>query len=490
MATAACGSTVAQRARSQDGGAGLGATSSGGAGTTGAADGGAVGGTGAGAATPRSVVTAAAGPTSRAAASSSAPSAVSLPVSGPGWDKSYVYVGVTTQKDAQSAFQTVGVNGLDPGDQEAEANAVVDELNRRGGVFGRKLKIVFKDQNTVATAQDPNGAGAAACTYFTQDHRVVALLNLVTLMDVQSFRGCMAKGKVPLFSASVAGVDAKVGADFSPYFYQSVAPTWDVLAPALIDELKAQGWFGGWDVTQGAPGVGPAKIGLLGPSDEVSTRVLAIVKNAFAAAGYNDAVVYQYASTNPDFSSAVLNLHGKGVTHVVVINADLLPVQLAAESQHYRPRYGITSLNAPQSLLQANAPRAQINGALGAGWSPSLDVDDANDPGDTSPAEPDCLAMLAKGGQKYVGRRFAEAVSFAYCDGLRLIVQSATAGGGLSGTAMYAGVQTLGPQYASAFGFGVGLGPGRLFIPGAVRPLAWVTSCACFRYASAVNHTL
>ncbi|MGZ6793991.1 MAG: hypothetical protein ACXVFV_13645, partial [Mycobacteriales bacterium] len=134
-----------------------------------------------------------------------------IPPTGRGWDRTHVYIGVTTQKDAQAAFANAGASGIDPGDQEGDANAVVAELNRRGGLFGRRIQVVFKDESTVSTAQDPNTAGSAACTYFTQDHPVVALLNPVTLMDVPSFRACMAKAHVPLLSASVAAVDDQVG---------------------------------------------------------------------------------------------------------------------------------------------------------------------------------------------------------------------------------------------------------------------------------------
>ena len=56
----------------------------------------------------------------------------------------------------QQAFETVGVSGLNAGDQEGQARAVVDELNRRGGIFGRKVQIVFRDHATIATAQDPS----------------------------------------------------------------------------------------------------------------------------------------------------------------------------------------------------------------------------------------------------------------------------------------------------------------------------------------------
>lgn len=415
------------------------------------------------------------------------PPAVSqLPPTGRGWDQKFVYVGVNTQKDAQQAFQTVGVNGVDGGNQEAQAQAVADDLNRRGGLFGRQIKLVFRDHATVATAQDPNSVGNATCVYFTQDRPVVALISPVTLLDVPSFRSCMAKGKVPLFSASVAAVDSKVGRDLAPYFYQSVAPAWDSLAPVLARQLQAQGYFAGWNPRTGAPGPGPAKLGLVVPDDEVGRRVEAVVLNAMQSVGVTGAVTYRSKPNDAanSMNSAVLQFAQSGVTHVATVNADLLAFMLAADSQGYRPRYAVTSYAAPTSLLETAAPARQLTGAVGVGWSPSLDVNDSNDPGSTGPGETECLDILKRGGQTFQGKRLAEAVAFAVCDGLRLVVTGSTTGGGLAGEQIFRGILANGSRFSTAFSFANGIRADRLSVPGAVRPLAYVEGCRCFQYTS------
>jgi hypothetical protein len=180
----------------------------------------------------------------------------------------------------------------------------------------------------------------------------------------------------------------------------------------------------------------------------------------------------------------VLQFRGNGVTHVVAVNADLLLFQISAASQEYRPRYGITSVNAPQVFLESNSPAGQNTGAVGVGWSPSLDTNDANDPGVMGPAETECAEILAAGGHTYAGKRFAEAVGFAFCDGLRLIVEAANAGNGLDGPSIAAGIQRVAPSFGTAFSFASGLGPDRFFLPGGVRRLAFVEECRCFQYTS------
>jgi hypothetical protein len=426
------------------------------------------------------------------AAGGAAPGAATaaIPVKGRGWDKDFVYIGLTTQKDVQAVADGAGAKGLDGGDQEAQALAVAAELNRRGGVLGRKIKLVFRDLGTVSMAQDPNTAGAETCTYFTQDNPVVALISPLTLLDVPSFRACMAKAKVPLFSASVAAVDKQVSLALAPYFYQSVAPAWDALAPVLAQRLDAMGWFGGWNAQTGAANpAGKAKVGVLVPSDDVGKRIGATIAKALAASGHPDTVQFQYA-TATDLSPAVLQFAGNGVTHVIVANPDLLPFQLSANSQGYRPRYGISTYNAPQAFLESNSPEGQNNGAMGVGWSPSLDVADPRDPGPTGAGERECLQMLAKGGQTFAGKRLAEAVAFAVCDGMRLVVDGATASGSFLGQQLFDGIQRTASTFSPAISFASALGPGRLWVPGAGRDLVWDTPCRCVRYPSTTSYGL
>ena len=441
------------------------------------------GGAGAGAGAPGTGAGGAAGPTAGPAA------AGSIPESGRGWDKSTVYIGVATQKDVQQAFETVGVSGLNAGDQEGTAKAVADELNRRGGLFGRKVQIVFRDHATIATAQDPSSTAQATCTYFTQDRPVIAFLNPVTLMDGAALRSCFAKARVPLFSASVASLDQRASQAYAPYLITSVAPTWDPFASVLIARLKAQGYFGGWNASTGAAVPGTAKVGILIKTDEISSRIVDLLRTRIEAAGAPGVEVYSFKD-GAEMSSAVLQFRGRGVTHVLSTDGALLGFMLAAEDQGYRPRYALSSFLTPAALLEGTAPQRQLVGSIGAGWSPSIDVTDARDPGDTGPGETECKAILKKGGQTFEGKRLAEAVGYAFCDGLRLIVSSAVAGGGLTGPQVAAGMQSAGPRLQSSFGFGNGLGQGRFFLPGAVRDLAYDTGCRCFAYKGKASYPL
>jgi ABC-type branched-subunit amino acid transport system substrate-binding protein len=501
--TAACGSTVqvTGTASVNDGlssttGDGLSATTG-----TGVVPGGSTGGTGQLPAVPGAGTTGAtpagtsgttggAGTTGTTGGTTGVTGAV--PEKGFGWDAKSVHIGVVTQKDAQTAFETVGVNGLNAGDQEGAAQAVADDINRKGGLFGRKVVLVFHDVATVATAQDPSGTGQQTCTFFSQDHPVIAVFSPVTLMDVAAFRGCMQKAHVPVYSLTVNGIDSKVLDDLAPFYYSGIAPAWDRLAPVFATQLKQMGYFTGWNPQVGAAGPNPVKVGVLVPDETVGHRIGDEVVRALAGVGQKNVVVYRYDPANVPtaMSSAVINFAGNGVTHVLTVNADLLPFELSASSQGYRPRYGITSYGAPQAELESNGPAGQNVGSMGVGWSPTLDVSAANDPGPTGVGAIQCLQLQKRGGQTFGDKRLAQTLAFGLCDGMQLFVKAAQLGGGMTFGQIAAGVRKAAPTFEPAISFGNGLKTGHLFTPGGVRRLAWVTSCSCFRYQGSTSYPI
>jgi hypothetical protein len=405
-----------------------------------------------------------------------------IPTKGRGWDAKTVSIGVVTQNDSAAAFAALGAKGVDPGNTEAQAKAVAADLNAKGGVYGRQVKLVFRDVATVDTATNPDTTGNSVCTFFTQDSPVVAVLSIVTVMDVASFRACLAKARVPLFNATANAIDDQAGRSLAPYFYQSLGVSWDALAPVLVSRLQAQGWFGGWNTTLGKPGTGKAKVGILTDSTEVGIRVSKTVRNAFVRAGYPDTVTFQYAKAS-NLSPAVNYFKGNGVTHLVVTDIQLTAFQGSAGQQQYHPRYGITTYNDPYSNLETSdfSPAGANVGAMGVGWAPNFDVGPANDPAPSVGAK-SCLAVMSKGGQTFSGKRLAQAFASSICDGMYLTVKGAVAGHGLDGAAIGNGVALLGSTYSPANGFQAALTPSKRFVSGLARDVSYVEGCSCFRY--------
>lgn len=497
-ASAACGTTVPlaqQRALQPGGGLGADATGStvpgasgagnaGGTLSTSGAGGSSTGVTGPSSSGAQSTSSASTGTGSTSAtpgASAQAPSGAAVPPTGKGWDRTYVYLGVVTENDTQKAFGAFG-GSVDPGDTTAQANAVADEINARGGILGRTVKLRFQDVKTVATATDPTSVGNQVCTHFSQDSPVIAVMSIVTVMDYPNFRSCLARAHIPLFSATVKTVDDVAARALAPYYYQTIGASWNVVAPVLVRRLQAQGYFSGWNARLGQPTSGTAKVGILVDGTDVGTRVGKVLSAEVKRAGYQ-ALVYQYTQASDGQSKSVQYFEGNNVTHVIVTDVELTAFQNSAAGQSYKPRYGISTYNDPYNNLENGGltPAGANNGAIGIGWAPPMDVSGANDPGAT-PGGPACLKVMAAHGQNFSGKRLAQAYAYSFCDAMHLIALGATTGHGFSGPAIASGIVAGRASFRPAISFGAGVTQDQHAVAGIARDLSYVSSCSCFRY--------
>jgi hypothetical protein len=96
--------------------------------------------------------------------------------------------------------------------------------------------------------------------------------------------------------------------------------------------------------------------------------------------------------------------------------------------------------------------------------------------------------MLKGGQQQGLSSPGAELVAVGQCDDLFLL-QRAFAGlqGPVSGSAIRQAVERVGTSFATAVSFATRYGPGRHDGVSAVRQMAYVTDCSCFRYTSALR---
>lgn len=387
-----------------------------------------------------------------------------------------------TQKDFQNAAASLGYSGIDPGDTKAQAQAVVDEFNRHGGVFGRTLVLRTYDVPTISSAQNPETYAQSACTWFTQDAPVVAVFNIVFTIDTQNFRQCFAKHHLPLFNAGDGGV-SKADVALAPYFFSLGTPSWDVLAPVLVRRLKAQSYFQGWDTRLSRTSAAPPVVGVLVSDTTHGHEDGAAIEASLRSAGYTKVLTYAYPPPGNDIDGAVLNFAQNGVTHVISDDIELVTFQIHAQSQKYAPRYGINTYNAPGLNLTQLGPPSQQIGEVGVGYGPAFDVTAANEPSGGTPGVKACRAMMSRA-HVTSSDRLAEAFALLVCDAVRLGVSGMIDAHGLDGRTISAGAMADGPRFQPAFAFRSGLGTQRQFMPAAARDLAYVPGCSCFRYAS------
>ncbi|HWC36209.1 MAG TPA: hypothetical protein VG650_15490 [Mycobacteriales bacterium] len=424
-----------------------------------------------------------------AAAGSGSTGYNAIPKTGRGWDAHNVYIGVTTVNDIGKVATALGLKNANPGDQVKDGKTMVAELNREGGLFGRKVVMVSNNVSTASMLVNAQQDGAQACTHFTQDRPVVAVWNTLTPLDTPTFRSCFEQAKIPLLSGSIAPTDTAALNSLHGYATSVISPSFTDLAPTLVSRLKANGYFSGWNTATGAPGDVPVKVGIIAKNDPTGTRAAALLAGALARAGYPPAAQFNYtvssSGTSSNLSSAVLQFRSRGITHVFSTDNGYGQFLQQADSQHYYPRSAMTTFDTP-ALLRTNVSKKVLIGAMGIGSDPSLDVDFGQDPGYITSAEKSCLAEQQKS-QSYKGLRFALAIGLEYCDAFRLIKAAALAAGGLTGPQMVQGLQLAGPHFIPAITFTSGLKTNDFALPGAARDLAFESKCGCFAYTSTRN---
>jgi hypothetical protein len=419
-------------------------------------------------------------------------------VSAPGITATTVSLGVGYAVNSDAGNKALGANGsgVTSGDQEAEAHALVDDLNAHGGLAGRKVVPVYHRYDATS-GQSASQTEQSACADYTQDHHVFAALG----GGSESYLQCVQKGGAMLVGSQIA-LDTEPVFTRNPYYYDVSELTLDRLAGALVNTLVADKYFTAWDSSAGKPGVAatsPVKVGILVPDRAndnyaIDHVMLPALRRASINVAPNDVFRWQFpqsAGDNgkavTDIQSAVLRFRSDHVTHVIPTELNgLVFMNKTAEQQQYRPRYGISTATAPQAWLDAGLiDPHQMAGATGLGWSPVLDLPASANPDNSrysSPARRHCVAVLKARNITFTSTN-AEGAALLYCD-LFYSLQRAMGAvhGPLTRDATMAAVDRLGSSYPSAYLPQVFFGPGHHDPVGSGYTYQFSQACGCMQY--------
>jgi hypothetical protein len=361
--------------------------------------------------------------------------------------------------------------------EEKPVKEIVKYFNSHGGIRGRKIEpyIYLSDVTTTPWAVDAQ----ASCTEFTEDKKVFAAFSTVNAIDTSA--ACYAKHDTVYVShkRTIYHTD-----DFTRYAKTLFVPSRSIPSALwgemLVDGLHAQGYFKGgrlgivrfegraWKHAVDA-GIKPRL-----KAHGVTLHDEAVVSEPADAAGLSGAA--------GGASNAVLRFRSAGIDRVIfaegggVIPYLFMPL---AESQGYRPRYGLSSLQYP-AFLELNVPIAQVRGALGVGWSPT---DDSSVKTDYTgvPLASTCLAILKKMGYPADGDPTSP---MGYCDGLFFVKSVMERAPELTTKGFRLAVDALGAVNRPALTNSTTFGPAKRFGTNAVRFLAFNDGCGCFRYTT------
>lgn len=394
-----------------------------------------------------------------------------------------VKVGFIGLDEASAGSAMAAFGGTAPqANTRAQMESIVEWINKRGGIAGRKIVPVYAERK----AADADGnADTSRCTRFTQDEKVFA----VVADFVGSAVACYAKARTLLLVDNQVLSARTDYAALSPYVWNPGLPTAEGGYQALFDGLIAQGYF-----------AKDSKLGMVMYDDPATHHAYDhIVVPALRSINYKvtDPVFItrpRSTSDNGEWAAQIHNAQLKFRTHGVDRVVFMMPGGGApvvfmnqAESQGYRPVYGLSSYDGPGFLLQGKIPDAQLRGSMGAGFQQMVDVDQQrSDPYPSGRAEIQCQQAVASSGTQAKTRPEAFAGEYL-CDGAFLLQAAAQGlGSALSVPSWAAAAERLGRSFQATYSLpgGTVFGPGLRAGGGSYRYLRFLDDCRCFRYTS------
>lgn len=271
-----------------------------------------------------------------------------------------------------------------------------------------------------------------------------------------------------------------------------------------VPTLKRLGYFSGWDFRLGQPGPG-TEIGILVVNDPNFTGPLnSVFLPKLAAAGYTvkpenirtvrpGGTTNELSNTIADAQSAALRFAQSNVTHVIIFDANGLVTLFFAQNantQRYYPRLGMASTTGAQALYDTGViTNQQLNGAVGLGWLPSIDIPGSEWPPYQTAATKRCLKIMKdRTGQTYDSAN-AASIALAACDAGFLAQQALNKmKGDWSLKNMIAAIEAVRGGYDSSIVPGTYFGPGRHDAVQTGFDMKWNTGCSCTQYVG--KHTI
>ena len=368
---------------------------------------------------------------------------------------------------------------------------MVDEINGRGGVAGRKIKINY-------VVYDPNNEGSGnaeqrACSAWTEDAKVYAALQGST----DTLKQCLHSRGVPQVYENVfSDADSATFAQFPAYFEINALDLTRAGRVQARGHVEQRFFEPAGDQMAGC--VKPVCVGLLTWDANANHRAVdeQLVPTLKRAGVTIDRAAYVQRPITPQDTAAALSqlpgivfqMKSAGVNRLIIfadIAANLAAYfSRAAASQDYHPRYGLASGSGPQTLIDSGLvdPR-DFRGSVVVGWNPTGDIGDRPYTGH-GPNYEKCMDLMQKG-KADLSSTNARVIALRTCDGFWFFEAAASrALPDVGANAFRAAAEGLGSSFPSALAYGVSFGPTRHSGVAAVRYAAFDDSCTCFMYTS------
>ena len=388
-----------------------------------------------------------------------------------------IKIGALTLTKASNFQASLGFKGA-TGDQVAMTKSVVNYINTHGGLGGRKIQLVSYDLDPTSFTSDASSAMQKACTYFTQDNKVVALSSYVSLVP-ENFYECLAKAHVPVVTPD-EGVSADFMRRYANTVYMPASPTYTRLLTDSVDAL----WDAGWLTSKSVVGIvsydtnDAHSIVDKGLAPALKKHGLKITAGMYTATS---------ADAASEYTSGALSFKSRKVDRVFFApGGQPIYFALAAEQQAYHPYYEMGSLEYPTPVAD-NIPADQLKGSMGLGWLPYLDLPPNAWTSVTTPGITECRAAMKEAAQDFTSGTTLGIATWI-CDDWMLWRKAFGAGASTDEVGIRRAVESLGNTFEPAATFGTALSPSRAHDGAAdYRLLAFQSACGCYRYTSNVR---
>ena len=420
-----------------------------------------------------------AGPSGAGSSSAGPSGAIGEVVHGQGITADEVKIGFWLL-DKGNAGQVLGCEGNSncaTGDENVDLAALVKWVNANGGLGGRELVPVV--YHTDALSSSWAAQAQAACTYFTEDQKVFAVVS-----EGEAGRPfmapCVADRGIPVIDPAHWPWDRTARKPLAPFFYQPQRADPERWMAAYVEELWRQGFF-----------AEDSTIGLFRFDAPPFTRVTEnVLKPRLAKHGLSlaeEAVlttppsVGAYSDMNAQIGNAIVRFRNAGVDRVLFFET-MSEITLfyfpQAQAQGYYPRYGVSSMQYLDSARQNATPR-QLAGAVGIGWGPFYDVAPSNDAGNSTGAKRCAKALQDGGAEPGAGRN-------PQCDTIfflkAVLDRAVRLELDLTPSGFRQAVHAVGNSFEPASTFGASFSAGRHQGVSHYRRIAYEAGCECFAY--------
>lgn len=389
-----------------------------------------------------------------------------------------IKIGALTYSGAGRYQRAAGFSAGATGDQVAMTRSVVDYLNAHGGFGGRKIELVSYDLDPTALSTDASAELQAACSYFTQDNKVVAVASYKALLP-ENFYQCLAKAHVPVVTP-----DESLSSDFFHRYpntvYMPSVPSYTRLLSESVDAL----WRAGWLTPKSVVGV--VSVDTVDAHAAIDKGLVPALKRhgLKLTVGMHTSTGTEQAS---EYNGGVLRFNTNRVDRVFFApGGQPIYFALAAEQQNYHPRYEVGSLEYPNPIAET-LPAQQLAGSMGLGWLPYLDQPSDKWTTTTTPGITECRKAMASAQQDFTTGTTLGIAAWI-CDDWMFLRDVFAAATSADEAGIRRAAESLGEAFKPASTFRTTFSVGRTHDGASrYRLMAYQEGCACYRYVSPVK---